>query len=411
MFLAGPWADAACDPLLWGFDSTPLTHITVKQTTRRLVRLRALAQLASLYSPSQAVSPALLGCGASGAVDPGVVPALADKQRAKFLAHAAAASAAAPRLGSRSQPWQTAAQTTAMLTQPWMLPSPPRPSRAERAQQRQQGQAGPRRPGAKEDTADPLSQTGAGRPVWRAAWGQVHASDRRRHHCAFLWALLHGALPCGAAKVSTWPTGADGLAAVACCGNAACRPAPTADAATQASALETLIHALLDCPAVRPALRWAAGLWGRIEGGGGPPITPQVWLQGDDSAWQPQRASNRPLWHTLRAALLYAAWSLRCRRVDWGTQFTPADVVAACVADLRSIILADWQRATADITRMDGVSSRLFPRRRGRRAEAFGVGEFEEKWCSGGVVAHVARCQGGRHAVEVRLEAPSGEVR
>ena len=42
-------------------------------------------------------------------------------------------------------------------------------------------------------------------------WGQVHASDRRRHHRAFAWALQHGALPCRAAKVSNWPQGADGL--------------------------------------------------------------------------------------------------------------------------------------------------------------------------------------------------------
>lgn len=210
--------------------------------------------------------------------------------------------------------------------------------------------------------------------------------------------------------MSNWPPGADGLAEVACCGNAACRPASTAAAAAQAGALETLLHALLDCPAVRPALRWAAELWARIEGGGGPPITPQVWLQGDDSAWQPQRASNRPLWHALRTALLCAVWQLRCRRVAWGTQFVPADAVAACVEDLRRTLLADWRRATADITRMDGVSSRLFPRR-GRLAEAFGVGEFEAKWCGGGAVAYVAHRRGQRPAVEIRLETPSGEVR
>ena len=346
-----------CDPLLWGYASTPLTHFTVKQATLRLIRLRALHKLASLYSPSQAVFPALWGSGASGAVDPGAVHALADKQRAKFLALAAAAEAAAAREGRRRRPQPTDAELGAMYDQPWMHPSPARVLPAVRAAQRQLGQAGQRQPAAEEDTADPLTQTGAGRPGWRAAWGQVHTSDRRRHHRAFHWALLHGALPCGAAKVSNWPTGADGLAEVACCGNAACRPTPTADAATQAGALETLLHALLDCPAVRPALRWAADLWGRIEGGGGPPITPQVWLQGEDSAWQPQRETNRPLWHALRFALLLSVWSLRCRRVTRGAQFTPTDVVAACVEDLRRTLLADWQRATADITRMDGVSS------------------------------------------------------
>ena len=323
LFLAGPWTGVPCDPLLWGYASTPLTHFTVKQATLRLIRLRALHKLASLYSPSQAVFPALWGSGASGAVDPGAVHALADKQRAKFLALAAAAEAAAAREGRRRRPQPTDAELGAMYDQPWMHPSPARVLPAVRAAQRQLGQAGQRQPAAEEDTADPLTQTGAGRPGWRAAWGQVHTSDRRRHHRAFAWALLHGALPCGAAKVSNWPTGADGLAEVACCGNAACRPTPTADAATQAGALETLLHALLDCPAVRPALRWAADLWGRIEGGGGPPITPQVWLQGEDSAWQPQRETNRPLWHALRFALLLSVWSLRCRRVTPGGPSSP----------------------------------------------------------------------------------------
>ena len=124
-------------------------------------------------------------------------------------------------------------------------------------------------------------------------------------------------------------------------------------------------------------------------------------------AAEPRAVPAQP---ALRTALLCAVWQLRCRRVAWGTQFAPADAVAACIEDLRRTLLADWRRATADITRMDGVSSRLFPRR-GRLAEAFGVGEFEAKWCSGGAVAYVAHRRGQRPAVEIRLETPSGEVR
>ena len=153
-----------CDPLLWGYASTPLTHFTVKQATLRLIRLRALHKLASLYSPSQAVFPALWGSGASGAVDPGAVHALADKQRAKFLALAAAAEAAAAREGRRRRPQPTDAELGAMYDQPWMHPSPARVLPAVRAAQRQLGQAGQRQPAAEEDTADPLTQTGAGRP-------------------------------------------------------------------------------------------------------------------------------------------------------------------------------------------------------------------------------------------------------
>jgi hypothetical protein len=43
----------------------------------------------------------------------------------------------------------------------------------------------------------------------------------------------------------------------------------------------------------------------------GPPLTPGVWLQGDPAAWQPQMEHHHQLWHTLRIAVLSAAWTLR----------------------------------------------------------------------------------------------------
>ena len=90
---------------------------------------------------------------------------------------------------------------------------------------------------------------------------------RHRPHYVFQWRLLHGGLPCGAARVSHWASGADGLAEDVCCGNAACRrPLTAGESATAAWCLETVQHALLDCPAVRPALQWLATQWARIEG-------------------------------------------------------------------------------------------------------------------------------------------------
>jgi hypothetical protein len=119
----------------------------------------------------------------------------------------------------------------------------------------------------------------------------------------------------GAGRAPYWPRDADGLAAAACCGNAACRPGPLANAAApQAGEPETLLHALLECPAVAPALQWAADVWARIEGGTGPPLSPQVWLQGDSGAWKPRDPNLGDLWHALRIAVLAAAWRLRCRR-------------------------------------------------------------------------------------------------
>lgn len=153
-------------------------------------------------------------------------------------------------------------------------------------------------------------------------------------------------------------------------------------------------------------------LWVRIEGGTGPPLTPRVWLQGDPHAWQPRLEHHHQLWHALRVAVLSAAWALRCRREARGSQFSPGDVAAACVVDLRAVVRADWQRATSDVTRMAGAGSRLFPRRRGGtgRAAPTSVAAFEVKWCGGGVVAYVAHRQGLPPALELRLAPPSGPL-
>jgi hypothetical protein len=64
---------------------------------------------------------------------------------------------------------------------------------------------------------------------------------------------------------------------------------------------------------------------------------------------------------------------------------------------------------------MDGVSSRLFPRRRGRGHRRRGatppsVTAFEVKWCGGGVIAYVAHMPGRRPALEFRLSPPLGSL-
>ena len=109
---------------------------------------------------------------------------------------------------------------------------------------------------------------------------------------------------------------------------------------------------------MRPAIRWAAAVWVRIEGGAGPPLTPSVWLQGDPGAWRPRDEHHVHLWHALRVAVLSAAWALRCRRAARGTQFTPADVAAACVEDLRAIVRAEWRRSQSGPGAGHGVPPR-----------------------------------------------------
>jgi len=125
-----------------------------------------------------------------------------------------------------------------------------------------------------------------------------------------MWQLLHAALPCGAASAQFLPPDREGLADVACCGNAACRegPGPTRSARGNWP-LESLAHALLHCPAVQPAVKWLTELWTQVEGGPGPPATTAVWLQGDTTVWKPQH-HHTALWTTLRTALLATTWAL-----------------------------------------------------------------------------------------------------
>ena len=167
-------------------------------------------------------------------------------------------------------------------------------------------------------------------------------------------------------------------------------------------------HALLDCPAVRPALQWLAGLWGRIEGGAGPPITSRVWLQGDPEAWQPQRG-HVELWRTLRIAMLTTAWHLRLERTAGGTQFTPVELAAGFTAAVHRLVRAAWRRATSDVTDMAGAHQSWFPAADRRRAE-YDVVAFETEWCAAGVLAHVVHGgRGERPRLELRLSAPAAE--
>ena len=388
--------------MLWGFDREPITHFKVKHATLRLTRLRALDLHPAEYAPVQAVLPAIWGRSTTGAADPLAVQALATRQQSLFAAKSAPASR------GRRRPRPSDADLAALYHQPWMQPSPARPLPADRAALRRD--AAVVSPYATDDCRDPLAVQAAARPAWREAWAQVHAADRHRHHRVFAWLLMHAALKCGAAKVQFWPVGADGLAETACCGHSACRPQPGLNPPA-AGQLETLLHALLECPAVRPALLWVGRLWVRVDGGNPPPLTPAVWIQGSYATWQPQASQRAALWHTLRIAALSAVWGLRDRREAWTTQFSPADVAESFVRDLRRVIRSEWARASSDVTRVPGAHSSWFPAASGRQAARFDVASFEAKWCANDVLASVGRAPGGQPTVRLRLQAPpSGDL-
>jgi hypothetical protein len=85
--------------------------------------------------------------------------------------------------------------------------------------------------------------------------------------------------------------------------------------------------------------------------------------------------------------MLAAAWSWRLRRAASGEQFGPGHVVSSWVANVRRLVMADWQVATSTCTDMAGAHRSWFP---GREPDLDLAG-FEARWCGGGVVAHVAR--------------------
>jgi hypothetical protein len=90
--------------------------------------------------------------------------------------------------------------------------------------------------------------------------------------------------------------------------------------------------------------------------------------------------------------MLAAAWSWRLRRAADGEQFGPGHIVSSWVADVRRLVLADWQVATSSCTEMAGAHRSWFP---GREPQ-LDLLAFESRWCGGGVVAHVAHGTAGR---------------
>ncbi|KAI8463062.1 MAG: hypothetical protein J3K34DRAFT_475574 [Monoraphidium minutum] len=195
--------------------------------------------------------------------------------------------------------------------------------------------------------------------------------------------LLHAALSCGGAQAAFWSPGQPGLA-----------DALPQYAASMPADVGKLLHALLDCPAVRPALRWLADLWPRFAGGSTPPLTAEVWLQDSPAAWRPHaaqagaeaRAHAEQRWAYLRLAVLEAAWRLRCKRRRGGQQFEAADVVEDVIEGVERRVLADWQRTSPAMLDAAGTCLSWFPRRRRPMDHA----QFEALWCAGGVIARLA---------------------
>ena len=420
LYLVGTWAAAAVDPSLWGHAGVPLTSFAVRAACERMLQLRASKAFGSSYAAGVAIAPPLWGPPGPGPPDAAEVARLAQRQLSAYRVKL--------RLTRRNVQRRRVPDSELMSIYhaSWMEASSERQLPAARAAAQQAAAAAHAQLAAaaaapdaagSDDCADPLQLQALQRPAWRAVWGRAGAKGLPRELRVFAWLLLHAALPCGAAKVVFFPADGEDLAGMACCRNAACRPPPPAalpasqpgrrrgrvtdadSAGADAWQLETLQHALLDCPAVRPALQWLAALWPRF-GGTAPPLSPEVWLQDSPAAWQPQGGQWAvELWGLLRLAVLWAAWELRCRRLATGQQFAAADVVDAVVDRVERLVRADWQRVGSDLREVAGTSPSWFPHRGAPPSE----GEFEERWCAGGVIAALVPVANARPRLVVRF--------
>ena len=87
-------------------------------------------------------------------------------------------------------------------------------------------------------------------------------------------------------------------------------------------------HVLLHCPLTLPAAQWICDLWAAIDDGNAPPVTPDVIIAGDPSAWQPRRL-HIDLWTRIRALYLHHAWAAHCVVRNGGPPPSPTSIAAA----------------------------------------------------------------------------------
>lgn len=214
-------------------------------------------------------------------------------------------------------------------------------------------------------------------------WRRLRADTAvAREHRATCWRVLHGALLVGALRLHT---DASLPAAAGCCGLAECGGGGGVGAAQ----LETLTHALLECPAAAPVVDWALRLWAVLTPGQPqPPRCPLLLLADYRAAWQPA-ADSATVWAALRVTMLGCIWHARCSRRSWdvATARVCAFRAAAAVVDfLREAIWRDWRRASSDVRLgSEDVCSSWF---RGRQ-HALPKHVFLRRWSLGGRLCSV----------------------
>jgi hypothetical protein len=269
----------------------------------------------------------------------------------------------------------------------WMRPGRPRVLPLQRAAQGAAQQLGPvpRRAMDGDVLAGGADEEGQ---EYRAAWRRC--CDRRlpRPLGQFGWLLLQGAVYVNAFRAHALSLEGEGAAA---CGAGTC-------AGATPRALETLSHAFLDCPVVRPAVEWLRALWTAVAGEP-PPLQAAVILADDHRIWQPPTPPLRFLWTVLRLQLLHSIWTLRCSRALTGGEFTAEAVVALAVQRLRSSMLRDFAWVRGD-PRQAARDPTCFPR---RQQDGGDRGLFESTWGVRGVLCRIGEGSQGQPRLRLKL--------
>mgnify|MGYP001809911800 CR=1 FL=1 len=384
-WLLGPWHAVDLDPSVWGFGGLPLHQFQVKAVRQRLVQL-ARAAIDDSYVPGHGVSPRIW------------VPATEPRAGVRFqleqawLQEYSRRQTDAPQAGPSAAPRTTAAFQRALdeSAPPWLNLGAARQARpAPGARGRSARGAGGGGGSARRALKDPVrvlaeerlagGAAAGGLRIWKALAGD---STLSRPHRVTAWRLLHGALSVRAARF------VHSIAMPlqdAHCTHPACQ-----------SELETISHALFDCPAVRPVLEWLCAVWEAMAGER-PPMDARVLLGGEGRVWQPVAAARAVLWQRLRVATVHAIWWCRCHRQEVTDSGMPL-ATRACimvVEHIRDSIQRDFLRVETDVRTLDHAVPVVHFK---GRDPALTQEDFDALWCEGGLLA-----QRSVTGVDVRL--------
>ena len=379
--LLGVWPEMPVDPFVWGLPAatgggagggaTALADMTVKAARQRLTHLRTLREgVVRGYGDINAAWPAAWaadGPGAGAPPTPGSLegmPAGDDLLRYGLPGHEARWRRRINRwlenegAGDPHQRQDVDRGLPSWLARPHGEPPPLRPSpddrrAARRARRGEEEGAGVDGQGGADGGGGGAGPSAALPGEAAAVWQRLADPCIHRPHRIVAWKVAHGTLGCNAfltyVRCGVYPREVP-LAAPYC----------TVPECAAGRAFETITHALLDCPRVRPVIQWLADTWLALAGGAAVPITPAVILADDLRAWvgAPEGAALAH-WTRLRVAALGAIWELRCRRLpDAAFQGPGADTFARAAARMArdSVIDAidrDWQRTHTDLRTLD----------------------------------------------------------